>query len=61
MDPVSLPWRTGGVRRFVQLGDNPSDSDRFVGLMDSPELAAEAVDAQNAMLAVYPQVDGSRP
>jgi hypothetical protein len=29
--------------------------------MDSPELAAEAVDAHNAMLAVYPQVDGSRP
>lgn len=61
MDPVSPPWRTGGVRRFVQLGDKPSDSDRLVGLMDSPELAAEAVDGHNAMLAVYPQVDGSRP
>ena len=49
MDPVQLPWRTGGRRGrtiHVQLRADPSDGDPFAGLIDTPELAAEAVFAQ---------------
>ncbi len=41
-------WRTGrkvGRTIYVQQGDAPSDSDPLIGVMDTPELAAEAVEA----------------
>lgn len=60
--PVQLPWRTGGRRGrtiHVQLRADPSDADPFAGLMDTPELAAEAVFAHNAVLSVRPPANGS--
>lgn len=34
------------------LGDQPSDDDPLIGLLDSADLAREAVDAHNRRLAV---------
>lgn len=53
MDPVLLPWRTHPATPrliFAQLADTPSDSDPFIGLMDTPELATEACAAHNIAL-----------
>lgn len=47
------PWRTGRkVYRtiYVQLGDEPSNEDPLIGLMDTPKLAQEAVEAHNERL-----------
>jgi hypothetical protein len=38
-------WRTGGETShdiYAQTGDNPSPSDRLLGVMDTPELAETA-------------------
>jgi len=45
------PWRTGrkvGRTIYVQIGDEPSDGDPLIGVMDTPELAALVVEAVNA-------------
>ena len=45
-------WRTGrkvGRTIYVQVGDDPSDGDHLIGVMDTPELAQEAVDGVNAI------------
>jgi hypothetical protein len=52
-DLLSLPWRTGrrkGRHLYAQLGSEPSDDDPELGMMDSPELAAEACEAHNAKI-----------
>jgi hypothetical protein len=52
---VSLPWRTGRkVHRtiYAMTGPEPSDDDPLIGVMDTPELAAEAVEAHNYRLAM---------
>jgi len=44
-------WRTGrkvGRTVYLQLGDEPSDDDPLIGVMDTPELADAAVTAYNA-------------
>ncbi len=44
-------WRVGmkvGRTIYEQQGDEPSESDPLIGVMDTPELAAEAVAALNA-------------
>lgn len=44
-------WRTGrkvGLTIYVQVGDEPSDDDRLIGVMDTSELARQAVDGVNA-------------
>lgn len=49
---VHTPWRNGrkvGRTIYAQAGLEPSDDDRLIGLMDTPELAAEAVTAHNAL------------
>lgn len=54
-DLASLPWRTGrhqGRAVYAQLGDAASRSDLLIGVMDSPELAAEACSAHNERLKV---------
>jgi 6-pyruvoyltetrahydropterin/6-carboxytetrahydropterin synthase len=54
---VSLPWRTGrrvGRTIYAQAGPEPSDDDLLIGVMDTPELAAEAVDAHNAHRSAPP-------
>ena len=45
-------WRTGrkvGRTIYVQVGDEPSDGDHLIGVMDTPELARQAADAVNAI------------
>jgi hypothetical protein len=52
-------WRTGrkvGRTIYAQLGPEPSDDDPLIGVMDTPELAAEAVRTRNACAA-----GGTRP
>jgi hypothetical protein len=56
-DPLSLPWRTGrhlGRTIYAMTGPGPSDSDLVLGMMDSRELAAEACEAHNCLLALAP-------
>lgn len=43
-------WRTGrkvGRTIYLQAGDAPSDTDLLIGVMDTADLAAEAVAARN--------------
>jgi hypothetical protein len=46
----ALFWRTGGRTLFAQHGLLASDADELIGLMDTPELAAEVVAAHNDAL-----------
>jgi hypothetical protein len=46
-------WRTGrkvGRTVYVQWGNEPSDADTLIGMMDSVEIAEEAVSAHNERL-----------
>lgn len=48
-----MRWRVGrrvGRTIYLQFGEQPSDVDRLIGMMDTPELAAQAVDAVNHSL-----------
>jgi hypothetical protein len=48
--PCQLPWRVGrkvGRTIYQQVGPEPSDADQLIGVMDTPELAAEVVTARN--------------
>lgn len=51
MTPVEAPWRTGRrVGRTIYVDDgnpDPNDGSKLIGVMDTPELAAEAVEAHN--------------
>lgn len=53
-DPaVGWEWRTGrkvGRTVYAVVGLEPSDSDVLIGVMDTPSLAREAVDAHNERL-----------
>ncbi len=52
-DLTLLPWRVGrkvGRTIYAVVSDNPSDDDWLIGMMDTRELAAEAVSAHNARL-----------
>jgi hypothetical protein len=56
-DPLKLamwlPWRCGrkvGRTIYAQLGDMPDEGDPLIGVMDTRELAGEAVLAHNAAL-----------
>ena len=43
-------WRTGrkvGRTIYTQAGDEPSDGDHLIGVMDTPELAQRVVTAVN--------------
>lgn len=49
----TLPWRTGrkvGRTIYAQVGEQPSDEDVLIGVMDTPRLAEEAANAHNAAL-----------
>lgn len=51
---LELPWRIGrkvGRTIYAVVGDDPSDDDVLIGLMDSPRLAEAAVKAHNWELA----------
>ena len=53
-DLLALPWRAGrkvGRTIYAMAGGEASDDDVLIGMMDSPELAAEACAAHNALLA----------
>ena len=48
-------WRQGrkvGRTIYVQIGAEPSDHDILIGMMDSPELAQEAVSGHNLALDI---------
>jgi hypothetical protein len=52
--PMWLLWRTGrkvGRTIYAQIGEQPSDGDVLIGMMDTRELADEAVRAHNLTLA----------
>jgi hypothetical protein len=52
-DPLTMPWRTGrkvGRTIYAQTGDEASDHDTLIGIMDTRKLAQAAVDAHNATL-----------
>lgn len=52
-DLLSLPWRNGrhvGRTVYAMPSGEPTDTDPLIGVMDTPELAAEAVAAHNALL-----------
>jgi hypothetical protein len=61
IEPVAMPWRVGrrvGRTIYVDSGDpDPNDGSLLIGVMDTPELAARAVEAHNGQLewetAVY--------
>lgn len=45
-------WRNGrhvGRTLYVQVGEEPSDADQLIGVMDTPELAAYVVYCVNVM------------
>jgi hypothetical protein len=50
---LTQPWRVGrkvGRTIYVQVGEEPSDADILIGMMDTRELAAAAVEAHNERL-----------
>lgn len=47
-NPVMRVGREARRTVWLQFGEVPSDSDRLIGLMDSPELANAVVTAVNA-------------
>lgn len=54
MNPVELPWRVGrkvGRTIYAQLAADASDDDPLIGVMDTRELAADAVGAHNHRIA----------
>lgn len=54
MEAERLPWRAGrkvGRTIYAAHGDEPSDEDELIGMMDTRALAAAAVEAHNASLA----------
>jgi hypothetical protein len=54
MNYVTVRWRTGrkvGRTLYAQPGPEPSDSDPLIGVMDTAELAAEAVAAHNLKMS----------
>jgi hypothetical protein len=53
-----MMWRTGrkiGRTIYLQAGPEPSDEDRLIGVMDTPELAAIAVQSVNTTAAGHVQ------
>lgn len=50
-------WRVGrkvGRTIYAMVGDEPSDDDQLIGVMDYPDVAADAVAAHNdAVLAAW--------
>lgn len=49
-------WRVGrkvGRTLYAMVGDEPSDDDQLIGMMDTPELARSVVTAREAHLAVW--------
>jgi hypothetical protein len=51
--PCWLRWRTGrkvGRTIYAVVGEQPSDDDKLIGLMDTAEIADEVVRAHNACL-----------
>lgn len=50
LSPHLRVGRKVGRTLYIQSGDEPSDDDELVGLMDTPELAAIVVAAVNGHL-----------
>jgi len=59
LDLLSLPWRVGtknGRTLYAYAGEWAAREDVMIGVMDTPELAAEVCAAHNERLAVNPAV-----
>ena len=56
-DLLSLPWRTGTHTERTLYAQAPG-GDVVIGMLDTPELAAEACAAHNHMLRTRQQIDG---
>lgn len=55
-------WRVGrkvGRTIYLQLGDEPSDTDPLIGVMDAIDLAEEVVRCVNAMRIIEEEDDTS--
>ncbi len=53
MESKDRPWRTGrkvGRTIYAMVGRVPHDNDVLIGVMDTPELAREAVEGHNFYL-----------
>ena len=53
-------WRTGrkvGRTIYAQDGPQASDDDRLIGVMDTPELAAQACEGHNTRISGQPVTD----
>lgn len=54
MNLLYRPWRTGrkvGRTIYARVGPLAGDRDVLIGMMDTPELAREVVNAHNRILA----------
>jgi hypothetical protein len=59
LGPGGTVWRTGrkvGRTIYAQQAPEPSDGDPLIGVMDTPELATEAVEARNRLAGGRAQV-----
>lgn len=55
--PSRQRWRRGRHNRphiYLQLGPEPADDDPWIGHMDTPELADEAVEDHNTRMEEQP-------
>lgn len=58
----NYPWRIGrklGRTIYAQEGDEPSDDDVFLGLMESEEIAAQVVNAVNYVKTIEGRDSGN--
>lgn len=56
VDPLTRRWHNGrkvGRMIYAQLGAEATDDDPSIGLMDTVELALEAVQGHNALLRKF--------
>lgn len=59
-----MMWRTGrklGRTLYMATGEEPSDQDEFLGIMETRELAQQVADAMNAKTEVDAGGEVDRP
>ena len=58
-ESVAMIWRVGrkvGRTIYLQAGEEPSDDDRLIGMMDTPELAQIVAAAVNSLQQPVPGI-----
>ncbi len=59
-DPTTVRWRVGrsvGLHIYAMKARIPHDTDRLIGMMDTPKLAASVVEAHNLLFGIDRQKD----